>query len=321
MKKMVAVIGTLIGCLVVLVGAKRFFVRKSEARYMIGIVQTASHPALDAVLHGFIAELEHDCGTAVAYEIYNAQGSVTTAHTLAQQLASNKQFDLFFTIATPATQALALVEPVRPIVIAAVTDPAALGLDKAKNITGVKDMIDIQKEIDLIEQMVPQAKTIGIVYTQGEVNAVGMAALMRDEIIRRGLRAVPFAFSSETDVPAMVELASRKADVLLAPIDNTVACSISFIAARAAHYKKPLFVSDTMLVQQGAVAARGVDYTQIGRQAAARACDLLLRGKTPQSLPIELPSRTTIAINKKVVDELGLVIPPALQEESPLFVS
>lgn len=286
---------------------------KAKDIYSIGILQTASHPALDAVYFSFKKELSSLLENRVQYTTYNAQGAITSAHAQAQQMHSNQQFDAFFAIATPAVQALALVEKIRPIIIAAVTDPNALGLLHATtNVCGTSDMIDVKAEVAMLTQLIPSAQKVGILYTSGESNSVTLAKLMKAELEARGLKAMDFAMSSEADVAAVAELASRKTDVLLAPTDNTVASSITLISNIARKYNKALIVSDNMLVSYGALASRGVDYQSIGQQSARIAFEVLTGTKKPYELAIEGQKDSRIFVNKERLQALGLSIPEQL---------
>jgi putative ABC transport system substrate-binding protein len=300
---------------------KRAKQQTHNAAYTVGIVQTASHPALDAVCEGFVQELTNKMGNTVAFITQNAQGSVTQAHSIAQQFHANRTIQSFFAIATPAAQAMHAVEKERPIIIAAVTDPATLGLIyPTTNVCGVKDMIDVASEIEMLMQLVPQAQTVGLIYTAGEANSLALVKQMQQELAARGLTPTDFAIGSEADVQAIVELACRKTDVLLAPTDNTVASAITTIAHTALKYKKPLIVSDNMLVKFGALAARGVDYKTSGKRAAQIAYEVMVEGKKPYTLPVEQAHSQQIYINQKTLTSLGLSMPEKLQKDV-IFVS
>lgn len=295
-----------------------FFTQKNSVKkqptYTIGIIQTASHPALDASRDGFIEELNHLLNGDVSFVVKNAQGSVAQAHALAQQMRSNRTYNGFFAIATPAAQALHAAEKERPVFIAAVTDPQALGfVYKDTNICGTKDMIDVPGQINLITQIVPQAKTIGLLYTSGEANSIVLVESMRKEIANRGLTALDFAVSNESDIPVMVQTACRKVDLLLAPTDNTIASAIGLISTLARKNKKPLIVSDNMLVQYGPLASRGVDYKANGAQTARIAHAVLVDHKKPAELPIEQASSDQIYINTATAAELDILIPDSIK--------
>lgn len=316
MKKSILIITSAIALFAGVFILKRSSSPIASNAHIIGIIQTASHPALDACKDAFIAELPSTDEHKFIYVLQNAQGSVSQAHTIAQQFLSYNQIDLFYAIATPAAQAISALEKERPIVIAAVTDPHALGLVYPNsNVCGTKDMIDVKGEIDMLTQLLPSAKTVGLLYTSGEINSTTLAQKMKQELEARGLTPIDFAMSSETDVQPMVELACRKCDVILAPTDNTVASTISAITAITTKYKKPLIVSDNMLVKFGALAARGIDYTAIGKRAGQIAYALLVQGKKPQDFPIEQMPSEQIVINQLVLQALGLTVPESLQKQ------
>ncbi len=294
--------------------AKQMKKPATNALYTIGILQTASHPALDAVRDGFMEELQSKLGSDVAFVIQNAQGSVSQAHTIAQQFHANRQLKGVFAIATPAAQAMSAVEKIKPIFIAAVTDPNALGLIyPMTNVCGVTDAINVPAEIDMLVQLVPSAKMVGLLYTSGETNSLVMAKQMRQELEGRGLVVTDFAVTNESDLPALTELACRKVDVLLSPTDNMVASAITLITTITLKHKKPFIVSDNMLVKFGPLAARGVDYKVSGKQAAQLAYSVVVEGKKPYELPVEQADSTKAFVSESTLGMIGLTVPAALQ--------
>lgn len=315
MKKAVFIIGVLGVCVAGFVALKKMQTPEHEAKYTIGILQTASHPALDATRIGFMDELKNLMGDEVAFVVQNAEGSITSVHTIAHQFHGKRQFAGFFAIATPAAQSLGTIEKERPIFIAAVSDPDSLGLIHPNtNVCGTKDMIDIKAGIDLLTQLVPNAKKIGLLYSSGETNSTVLVQKMREDLEARGLTVAEFAMSNEADMQAMVESACGKVDALLAPTDNMIGSAASAIAVNALKHKKPFIVSDNMLVKEGPLAAHGVDYKAGGKRAAQIAYEVLVGGKKPYELPVEHIQDGSIFINKKTLDTLGLSIPESLKE-------
>ncbi len=320
MKKIMILTGAILSLVAGFVCFKKFKQPSIKATYTIGILQTASHPALDAVREGFIESLQAKLGNKIEFVVQNAQGSVATAHALAQQLKSNKRFSGFFAIATPAAQAMSALEKEKPVIIAAVTDPHALGLiHPTTNVCGTNDMIDVKASIETLRSLVPAAKTVGLLYTSGEKNSQVLAEKMREELIKQGLTPIDFAMSSELDVAAVTELACRKTDVVWAPTDNTVALSISLIVSITIKYKKPLLVSDDTLVTSGALAAHGIDYKESGKQAGQIAYEVIVTGKKPFEMPIAQAKSNRPVINKKTLDALGLICSPKFKEVSVLY--
>ncbi len=289
---------------------------KKKVRWTIGILQTATHPALDAVKEGFIKDIKKALGNDLEIILQNAEGSVNNMHTMAQSLHMNREIDLILAIATPAAQSLVSIEKQKPIIFSAVTDPKAAGLCKSNrnNVCGTIDMIDVNKQIALLQSLLPSVKTVALLFNKGEINAQALVHQMHQELEKQGISVIEFGVTSEAEIPAAVEVACRKADVILTPTDNTVACTIELIATTARRMNTPLIVSDNLLVAQGALAAHGVDYTESGRKAAKLAQQILLEHKSPHELPLSKPDCKAI-INKKEFDRMQLTLPDNLSKE------
>lgn len=292
--------------------AKRTFTKK-ETLWTVGILQTATHPALDAATQGFTSELTSILGNKVSFITQNAEGSVSNMQTMAQGLRSNTSVDLLFAIATPAAQAVASLEKEKPIIFAAVTDPQAAGLT-GSNVTGVTDMIDVKKQIDLLSMLVPHAQTVGLIFNRGEINSLALAEQMKTELEQKDICVLEFGIINESEIPAAAQAACRKTDVILAPTDNTVASTIKVITTIAQRMHKAVIVSDTLLVSQGALAAQGIDYATCGKQAAHLAAELLQGSKQISNMAIVHPDSKAV-INRQEFDRLQLNIPASLQQQ------
>lgn len=278
----------------------------------IGIIQTASHPALDAARNGFEAEMIKQLGAHVRFVTKNAQGSIANAQIIAQSFANNIHIDGILAIATPAAQALAHIEHIKPVFIAAVTDPVASGLlgGTNNNVCGSSDMVNSTTIAQLAITLAPTAHTAALLFTVSEASSAAMAQELQREFIKHGLQVFSVGIAQEIDLPAAVHKACT-ADIIITPIDHTVASAIAFIATQTQRAKKPLIVSDNFLVNHGALAAAGVDYTIVGKQAAECAIQVLVHHKKPITLPL-MKQSGTVVINKKVLIELGLCLPPQL---------
>jgi putative ABC transport system substrate-binding protein len=311
---MILVIGLLIGAIVVY---KTVVVRKKDYLFTIGILQTASHPALDAVREGFMTEIKDAVGDKIDCVVRNGQGSIISIHTIAEQFHAKQDIDAIFAIATPAAQAALSLEKEKPVIIAAVTVAPELGINFIEsNVCGVSDMIDVRKEVEAMTMVLPrEMQTVGILYCTAEVNSVAMSQIMVAQLERAGYMPVLVGVTSEADIEPAILSAARKVDAFLAPTDNVVANTITLIVDLTHKAHKPLIVSDNMLVKYGALMARGVDYYESGRQAGAIALQVLMQHKKPQDLPIASANNKDIFVNKKVLDELGLTIADAIAQD------
>lgn len=285
----------------------------SDGRITIGILQTASHPALDAARDGFMQELKNKMGSKVDFIIQNAQGSIANAHMIAQRFHKNANIGAMYAIATPAAQALVAVEKQKPVLIAAVTDSAVLG--EQDNIYGVCDMIDMSAEIAMIRALLPELKTLAVIYSNAEANSITQVQQIKKECLAQGIDLLDVGVSQESDLSSAVAMACRKADGLLCPTDNMVASAMSLIVSIANNHKKPLFACHNQAVEQGALAARGVDYLQCGQRVGQIAYELLSNNVDGIAVHVEQAPITTIYVNKKTLQDLDLVIPETISAD------
>lgn len=256
----------------------------------------------------------------IEYVVQNAQGNINNAHTIAQSFHADNDINMMFAIATPALQAAAAVETQKPIIFGAITDPRGLGVIHAKsNVTGSSDMINIPDTISMIKELIPEARTVALIYNNAEMNSVTMAASMKKELKKMGLEALDVGVTNEADLLPAVTSALSKADVLLAPTDNTIASAINLIAQQALQAKKPLIVSDNMLVEKGALAARGIDYKTNGKLAAQRAIAIIKNGTKPAELPVAYATSGRIFVNKQTLEALNIQIPTSLEDQVTLI--
>jgi putative tryptophan/tyrosine transport system substrate-binding protein len=286
------------------------------ASYTIGILQTASHPALDAAQRGFIDEIQSQVGDKINFIIQNGQGSISTSHTIAQQFHAKQDIDGIFAIATPAAQAITSIETEKPVCVAAVSiNSATQELLKGDNVFGMSDMIDVRAEVDAMHKLLPEAQNIGILFSTAEINSVTTADIMVKELEKIGLTPLLIGVTSEADIEPALASALRKVDVVLAPTDNMVANAIALIADIMQKAEKPLVVSDNMLVKYGALMARGVDYYESGKQAGSLAVQVFVHGKKPHELSIKKAEIKEIFVNKDVCERLGIIIPDSIKRD------
>ena len=146
--------------------------------FKIGISQLVEHPALDAARDGFIDGLKEagfEDGKNVIIEIDNAQADFPTTQTIANKFVG-EEVDLILAIATPSAQSAANDTRDIPILITAVTDPVEADLVKSlekpgTNVTGTTDMNPVKDQLELLKQILPNAKNIGIMYNSAEPNS------------------------------------------------------------------------------------------------------------------------------------------------------
>lgn len=281
----------------------------SPAIIRIGILQTASHPALDAAREGFVAVIKNELGQTAECIVHNAQGCIIAAHTIAEKYHSDDSIDAIYAIATPALQAIATLEKKKPIFIAAVTDPYALGLIEQKsNICGTTDMVNSIETVKAIKAISPTLQTIALIYNKAENNSLTQIDLLDKELKKNAIKTIHVGVTTEAEIPQAITSALAKADALLVPTDNLIAAAIPFVSHLALSYGKPLIACHNQAVEQGACMARGIDYYESGKQTGKIALNVLCHQKETYSVGIVPTTSDTITVNKDVLDTLQVTI-------------
>jgi len=284
-----------------------------EEKIKIGIVQIIDHPALNNVRDGVIdALLEvygYIPGENIEYDIQSAQGDMPTANTIAQKFVSEK-VDLIVSIATPASQAAVNATREIPVVFSAVTDPVSAGLVSSLekpggNVTGVSDMVPVDRQMYLIKFLFPDAKKVGNLYNAGEVNSVVTNDMAKEACAELGMEILEATVATTADVSMAARSLVGKVDAIYVATDNTVISALDTVAKVCEDNKIPLFLADPTTVSQGALLALGFDYYLHGRQTADLVARIL-QGESPGEIPVEFARKLKLLFNPRTVEVLGL---------------
>ena len=292
-----------------------------KKKLTIGIIQTATHPALDQAREGFISEMKDLLQDDVEFIIQNAEGSLSQAQLIAENYHSHKKIDAIYAIATPAVQAQARKEKIKPIFIAAVSDPKALGvIYPGTNVCGTSDMIDTDAQAELIAQLFPQVGQVAIVYNPAETNSCVMVKKMQQSLDKKNIQQITLGVHSESEIAQTINLAARKSQLILVPADNLIVGAMPLVAKLALEKRCPLVASDTPSVSKGALVVRGADYQDLGMATARMAYKVLVEGETAEEVGVKDPENSRILLNEHVAKELGVVIPEELQSQITLVI-
>lgn len=282
-----------------------------DTTYKIGVLQLTQHAALDKANEGFIAALDE---SGIKYEVdqQNASGEQSACQTIAEKLVNDGN-DLIYAIATPAAQAVAGVTSEIPIVLSAVTDPAESGLVASNdapggNVTGTSDLTPVKEQIELLKQILPDAKTVGILFCSSESNSEIQAAMAREACEANGLEHIDFTVSSSNEIQTVVESMVGKVDVIYAPTDNTIAAGMPTVSMIAIDNGLPIICGEQGMVDAGGLATYGIDYYQLGYMAGQMAVEILRDGADPATMPIGYLSadQCELSVNDETAAALGI---------------
>lgn len=279
--------------------------------YQIGVLQLVQHTALDAANEGFIAALD-EAGIPYEADQQNASGDQSACQTVASKFANEKK-DLILAIATPAAQAVAGSVSDAPVLVTCVTDPAESGLVESNdkpgaNVTGTSDLTPVKEQIDLLKQLVPDAKTVGVLYCSAESNSKIQADMAKEALAAVGMEGKDYTVSSSNEIQTVVQSMAGSVDAIYAPTDNVIAAGMATVGMVAADNKIPVICGEAGMVNQGGLATYGIDYYELGYMTGQQAVKILTEGADPAEMPIEyLPAeKCELTVNQENADALGI---------------
>ena len=288
----------------------------------VAVSQIVEHPALDATRQGLLDGLKakgYEEGKNLQFEYRTAQGNPAIGVQIARQFVGERP-DVLVGIATPTAQALVAATKDIPIVFTAITDPVGAKLvsnmeNPGGNVTGLSDLSPIAQHVELIKELMPDVKSIGVVYNPGEANSVSLMKWLKESAEKQGVEIVEATALKSADVQTATQVIAAKSDVIYAMIDNTVASAIEGMVISANQAKTPVFAATTSYIDAGSIAALGFDYYQIGVQTADYVAEILA-GKKPGDIPVRVAKGSDLVINKTAADKLGITIPQSVMERA-----
>ncbi|WP_193369587.1 ABC transporter substrate-binding protein [Pelagibius marinus] len=276
------------------------------------------HPALDAARDGVRDELAaagYVEGKNLRFLYESAQGNPATAAQIARKFVGEAP-DVIVPISTPSAQAVVSATDDIPVVFTAVTDPVGAKLVgdpmmPGGNVTGMSDLSPIGKHLDLIKQISPDAKIVGVPFNPGEANSVTLLELIKKEAPARGLTIVEAPATKSSEVLGAAQSLVGKADVIYVPTDNTIVSAFEAVVKVGVDNKVPVYAGDTDSVPRGAIAAVGFNYYDIGRQTGKMVVRIL-KGEAPGTIPVEGVEITELYVNPAMAAKMGVTIPDSV---------
>ncbi|MBQ7875328.1 MAG: ABC transporter substrate-binding protein [Oscillospiraceae bacterium] len=286
----------------------------SDGSYTVGICQLVQHDALDAATQGFKDALTEKLGDQVTFIEQNASGDAATCVTICNQLVA-EGVDLMMGNATAALQAAAAASDTIPVVGTSITDYAtALDIEgwtgkTGSNITGTADLAPLDQQAAMIQELFPDAKTVGILYCSAEPNSVYQSDVITGYLKDMGYEVEVFTFADSNDVASVTSAACAAADVLYIPTDNTAASCTETIANVAIPAGKAIVAGEAGICGGCGVATLSIDYYDIGYAAGEMAYEILVNGANPGDMEVQYAPEVTKLYNEANCTALGITVP------------
>lgn len=313
MKKLVAILL----CLVMVFGFAGC--GKSSETYTVGICQLVQHDALDAATQGFKDALKEELGDKVKFDEQNAANDSNACSTIINSFVS-KKVDLIMANATPALQAAYTGTATIPVLGTSVTEyGVALGIKDFNgtpggNVSGTSDLAPLDKQADMLLELFPNAKKVGLLYCSSEANSDYQVKVVKEYLEKKGLECKNFSFTDANDISAVTTSACDYSDVIYVPTDNTVASSTGIIDGICRPAKVPVVAGEEGICSGCGVATLSISYYELGKKTGLMAARILKDGEDISTMAIEYDENYQKKYNKEICDDLGITVPSDFEE-------
>lgn len=312
---------------VVLVAASMWVAPAAMAQQKsVALVAITEHPSLDAIRDGVLESLKsagYEPGKTLKWQYQSAQGNAGSAAQIARKFVGDRP-DAIVAVGTPAAQAVVAATKDLPVIYAGITDPVAAQLvpdlgASHTNVTGVSDALPVDKQIQLIKQIAPAAKRVGMVYNPGEANSVSVVKQLQELLPKAGLSLVEVAAPRTVDVGSAARSLIGKVDVIYTTTDNNVVSAFEALVKVANDAHIPLISADAGSVERGAVAALGINYRDLG-QVTGRMLVRILKGEKPGDIASETGRKQELVLNAVAASKQGVTFSDALTRSAARII-
>ena len=283
--------------------------------YNIGICQLVQHEALDAATQGFKDALTEKLGADnVKFDEQNASGDSANCTTIVSGFVSTG-VDLILANATAPLQAAAQATADIPVLGTSVTDYAtALDISDwtgtvGNNISGTSDLAPLDQQAAMIQELFPDAKTVGLLYCSAEPNSVYQCDVIEGYLNEMGIETARYAFTDTNDVTSVTQTAAAASDVIYIPTDNTAASNTEAIANVVIPEQVPVVAGEEGICKGCGVATLSISYYDLGYKTGEMAAEILADGTDVSTMPVEFAPNVTKKYNAANCEALGITPP------------
>lgn len=283
--------------------------------YNIGICQLVQHEALDTATQGFKDALVEKLGEgSVKFDEQNASGDSANCATIVNGFVSNG-VDLILANATAPLQAAAQATADIPVLGTSITDYAtALDISDwtgtvGNNISGTSDLAPLDQQAAMIQELFPDAKSVGLLYCSAEPNSVYQCDVIEGYLTEEGYTVARYAFTDTNDVTSVAQTAADNSDVIYIPTDNTAASNTEAIANVVIPAKVPVVAGEEGICSGCGVATLSISYYDLGYATGEMAAKILADGADVSAMPVEFAPNVTKKYNAANCEALGITLP------------
>ncbi len=302
---------------------------QKDSDYKVAIVKQMDHASLDEIANAVAAQLDAVSakeGVKISYEIYSGQGEQTTLMQIGDQVVA-EGVDAIIPIATLAAQVMTSCaeDSKTPVVFAAISDPAAAELTGIEYVTGTSDALNTEFILDMMLAENPDIDSVGLLYSLSEANSAAPIAEAKAYLDKKGIAYnEQTAGTNDEVIAAASALIASKADAIFTPTDNIImsaelAIYEDLAAAGIRHY-----TGADSFVRNGAFAACGVNYTELGSKTADLAFKAMKEGMADMEdfylmdggiITVNTETAAALSADYSVFSDMGTVVEVTTSKE------
>ena len=277
--------------------------------FKVAIVQLMDHASLDEIRSAIEEELtarSYQEGSQYVFQFdsFSGQNDATVLNQIGSQVVSGG-YDAIIPIATLAAQCMANATEGTdiPVVYAAISDPAAAGLEDIDNITGTSDALNTPFILDMMLTANPDVKTVGLLYSNSEPNSATPIADAKAYLESKGIAYVEKTGNTTDEILSAANALVGQVDAVFTPTDNVVMGAAGAVAEILNEAGIPHYTGADSFVKAGSFATCGVNYTELGAYTADMAADILEGGEIPA---YHVMDGGIITVNREAAEKVGI---------------
>lgn len=309
--------------LVLMVFAGFSFTQKALAQegkksLKVGLAVLKDNPDYNDARRNFVSVLEREKELTVEFVALDAYGDGEAYKEGLKKLVNDDKVNLIFTTGTRSTQPAVEIVKEIPVIFTAVYDPVGAGIVKSLehpggNFTGTHCAVPTEAQVKTIMRVLPDAKSIGIVYTKNEANAELQTQEFKKACESLGLKVLTSTVSLECKTADEIAEATKKlvgkVDVLVGHQDTSISRYGKGMLDVARENKIPTYVTLTQLLDIGGVFSLGIDFKALGTISGEQAVKILRDNMKPSDIPVATDKNYSLIINLAAAKEIGLKMP------------
>ena len=283
----------------------------------IAVMQIRSTPILDNHVEGIMDRLEELGYLAPDHrnvKLYNPQGDLGTANTIAREIA-NGPYQIVITSSTLALQTFANANQTtkKLHIFGAVTFPAGTGIgitgpgadEHPPYLAGIGTFQPVKRAFQIVREFHPEIKKIGVVWNSGEQCSEACLEQAHEICRELGIELVEAVATNTSEVAeAIRSLMGKGVQAVWIGGDTVATASAGMIISVSKQNGIPVFTNDPLDVKLGALFGLGADYHTVGIYTADMAA-AVLQGKKPSEFRIENVIPEELRVNEEVLSALG----------------